>query len=214
MKAEIGAKFGRLTVIEKTKMLIKDKRKDYYSDASICKCDCGKTTKIIRDNSLLRKKTQSCGCYKNDISKNRVMTHGKSKINIKLHNCWKQIKQRCLNSKCKAYKNYGARGIKISESWQNFANFYDDMASTWKIGLTIERIDNNGPYSKENCIWTNRKRQQYNRRVNIVWLHEGKWLTSEEFGKIINVKPKNLSANNYYGKKYKHKRLYDGDVCL
>lgn len=82
-----------------------------------------------------------------------------------IHNSFMGAKQRCNYKKHIAFKNYGGRGIKFL--WDTFDDFFDDMHSTWFSGATIERVDTNGNYCKDNCIWTTRKKQAQNTRVNI-----------------------------------------------
>ena len=79
------------------------------------------------------------------------------------YHSWVAMKQRCLNPKNKAYKHYGARGIKICDKWLSWEGFYEDMGER-PDGCTIERIDVNGDYEPGNCVWLEKQKQGANKR--------------------------------------------------
>jgi len=158
----INKKFGRLTVFEPAESG-KDGRARWKTE-----CECGKII-IVRGKNLLRGNTTSCGCRKKE---GTHTTHGLSKGKNRIYNIWLGMKQRCNYKKAINYKNYGGRGIKVCERWKKFENFFEDMDKSYKIHLkefgkintSLDRIDNEKGYSKENCKWSTKTEQYFNSR--------------------------------------------------
>ena len=88
--------------------------------------------------------------------------------NKSIYWAWKAMKQRCLNPKCNAYKNYGARGITVCDEWMNFEPFCEwALSNGYKPGLDLDRRDNSREYSPDNCRWVTRRENINNRRKTI-----------------------------------------------
>jgi hypothetical protein len=187
IKVKKGDKYGRLTIIKEVERASKNAN-GYSRRRFLCLCSCGNKHKIDLAN-LRNKSTVSCGC---NIKKYGVDTQ-KWTIYRKFHN----ILQRCTNPKNPTYKNYGGRGIKCE--WKNFDEFRADMETSYlkhekkhgKKETTIERVDVNGNYSKENCIWATWKVQFKNKRPveeRGVFLVEGIELKISEIIKKYKLK--------------------------
>lgn len=125
---------------------------------------------------------------------------GMSRDEQYFYGVWGSIKTRCKNKNYKKWKNYGGRGIKFDNRWNEYKNFKDDMYKTYKHGLTIDRIDPNGNYEKSNCRWVTMLTQQNNRTNNRKIEYKGMSLTLNEWSRKLNVKRSTLAQRFYsYG---------------
>jgi len=177
-----SAVFGRLTVTGRAPdRFNKDgtKNRMYYW---LCKCSCGKEVSIA-GTCLRRRNRQSCGCkHKEDMLGNTMSrVHGLS--NTRLHRIWNGMHRRCYMENHDAYHNYGGRGIKVCKDWHTFINFYNDMIASYKNDRTLDRIDNDGDYTKDNCKWSTDKEQSRNRRTNVHYEFNGERLILQDIVK-------------------------------
>jgi hypothetical protein len=113
----------------------------------------------------------------------------------RLHSIWRGIKKRCLTKSVIAYKDYGGRGINISNEWLEFINFYNwSLNNGYADNLSIDRINNEGGYEPTNCRWVTRQLQARNRRSSRLIEYKGETLTLAEWSDILNIKYATLHA--------------------
>lgn len=105
---------------------------------------------------------------------------------------WRSMLARCYSRKNKNFKNYGGRGIKVNKEWFNFETFYNDMGERPSNKYSIERINNNDNYKKENCMWAIKKIQCINKRNNSYIEYNGKRKTISEWSELLGIKQNTL----------------------
>lgn len=150
----IGQKFNRLTVIGEAPYKVFPSGRKAQIEAI---CECGKVGIYVLA-AMRNGNTKSCGCY----NRERITTHGMNET--RQYQCWADMKTRCDNVKHKWYPEYGGRGIGYQESWKSFEAFWEDMKEGYSDDLTLDRIENDLGYSKENCRWTTAPYQSHNQR--------------------------------------------------
>lgn len=182
-------RFGRLVAIEYHHSNKKGHR--YW----LCHCDCGKEVVVGVGN--LGRHTNSCGCLANELSRERVKKHLSSKT--RLYPIWASMKRRCYSETSHAYKNYGARGIKMADEWLGehgferfkewaYINGYKEEVLPNNMNKwTIDRIDNNGNYEPSNCRWITAEEQQKNTRNNRVITFNNKTQILADWAREIGI---------------------------
>lgn len=196
----IGDKYGNLTVIER---LGKNSK---YRQLYKFKCDCGNFT-IKQEILVKRGYTKSCGCLKPKTSIENLKNKNNHKMSkTRFYKIWKAMLRRCYGKNQLSYKNYGERGIKVCDNWKDFNNFYSDMYQSYlehveKYGeknTSIDRIDVNGNYTKENCKWSTRVEQANNTRRNHMIKYKDKYVTMAELGRITNINYSTIRHHVYH----------------
>lgn len=177
-KPMIGKVFNKWTVLEEVKK--ENQKCKHYK----CKCLCGSISVSSGDHLRMGRSKQCISCA--------AKKHGFHKHY--LYQTWSHMKQRCEQSQNPAYKHYGGRGITVCDRWQEIKNFIEDMGERPSRNYSLDRIDNDKGYYKENCRWATHAEQMSNTRSNrfITYLNETKTLT--EWARYFGVHQGNLAV--------------------
>jgi hypothetical protein len=178
-----GQRFGRLTVV-KRQGTSKDGQKTY-----LCRCDCG-TERVVKSGNLRSGKTKSCGCLSRERTAKRNVENAKhGGCGSRLYGIWYDMRQRCSYEKSINWHLYGGRGIKVCDEWQNSFKPFKEwaIANGYEDGLQLDRIDNDGNYSPENCKWSTRIEQGNNRRTCVYVTIDGITKTVSEWCRKTGV---------------------------
>lgn len=180
-----GMVVGRLT-------LVSESRNERGDLVWFCNCECG-NTKVVLRGCLISKNTRSCGCLMVDRPKELHTTHGdtvnrKTTAEFRIHH---GMMNRCYLKSEKHYSSYGGRGIVVCDRWHDFKNFLEDMGRRPSRNHSLDRIDNNGNYEKDNCRWATRIEQANNTRRNRFLEFNGENLTIANWARKLNI-PDNI----------------------
>lgn len=182
MKANdlIGHRYGRLTVIANAPPAPNGGR------MVTCRCECG-TTKDIRPHSLRSGRTLSCGCLFRELRAQGVARASHRMSESSEFRVWADMRRRCRDPRNTNFPHYGGRGIYVCDRWRDsFENFFADMGKR-PPGMTLERKDNDGPYSPDNCQWATRSAQARNRRTSRMLTHEGLTMSAPDWADRVGI---------------------------
>lgn len=176
----IGRRFNSLTVVSRSGI----NGNSFYE----CSCECGNRITLRRER-LLRMSVKSCGCHLPPSKRHQVRS------SVASSNCkgvtpgyksWEAMRNRCLRPTFHKFPHYGGRGIKICDRWmKSFKNFITDMGPRPSPNHSLDRIDNDGDYTPENCRWADRYEQANNMSTNRLVQFNGKTQTLAMWGREL-----------------------------
>lgn len=192
---KIGDTLNRWTIVSFVGTRPRGPKSDYTYRIWKCKCSCGNEKEVL-EPTLLNGRSKSCGCYGKQQWKVINKKHGETsdkKPSVE-YRTWTAMLTRCRNINCNNYKDYGARGISVCESWNKFENFLQDMGRRPSNNHSLNKIDNNGMYCKENCEWALFPIQAANKRNTRYVTYNGKEIAVCLLAREYNISNQLLSA--------------------
>jgi len=187
LRNRVGERFGRLTVVgPHARRENGGQMRTYWR----CRCDCGNYVEVFV-GSLTEGLTQSCGCYRDEVSGARFKDWNERRstghCREPLYGTWTSMVSRCHSENDQAYCYYGARGISVCARWrESFEAFRDDMGPR-PSGRTLDRVNNDGDYTRENCRWATTQEQHRNRRGLCLLTFQGKTQTITEWAAEVGI---------------------------
>lgn len=179
-----GKKFGRLTVLG-----LSEKKGSHGEKLWKCECSCEDHTiiEVITSNPT-RGNTTSCGCYHRERTSEPHLKW-KTPDEQRISTIYDTMVQRCTNPNHTQFEYWGGRGIYICDEWRNNKASFVEWAKSngYRPGLTIDRIDVDGPYAPWNCRWADEITQANNKRNNFIIVVDGVSHTLAEWARLANV---------------------------
>lgn len=193
----IGKKQGLLTVLSHFK------KGKYNANYFCCQCECGRISEI-RVNHFFSDNQTTCGRHHRK--------YKDAKVGQALYSAWNSMCRRCNNPKDHKYYRYGKRGISVCEEWiKDYNNFYNwSINNGYELGLSIDRINNDGNYEPSNCRWTTRKEQQRNMCRNKLITYRNETRCLSEWCEILNLKYNTISSR--LGRKWSINRAFETPI--
>ena len=174
-----GEQFGKLYVIGRD-----ERRSEPGIEYVMVSCECG-TVKSVRYDGLRAGAVVTCGCGK----KFHSLKHGHNRVNKRSseYMSWDSMIQRCTNDQFPGFHHYGGRGISVCNEWLDFRVFLFDMGLKPFIGASIERVNNEEGYCKENCVWATPSEQMCNTRRSRKITMDGVTKCISEWAKVFRI---------------------------
>ena len=203
-----GEVYGRLTVLSMAE------RGKHGQARCLCRCVCG-VEKTTDAGPLRRGVVVSCGCLRNERARVNVVKATAAAVfsvgNLK-HGlsetpewyAWTALRARCGSGNNRAFASYGGRGVTVCDRWrESFENFLTDMGPR-PVGCSLDRIDNDGPYSPENCRWADRTAQARNRRSNHVIEFNGRSQSLAAWAEEVGIRQETIRGRLKRGWSVEH----------